>query len=1089
MAISNLRTGITIRQERTSVAPNVQTTSLPAVLVGINRAIYYRVPADVFDWSAGTAAESVAFPGFTSGIVEAGVANPSLKPMFFLRNSLGTVDITQNVTTANLASGTPTFSIASGFSAVFEISSGTNGCFTLNKTSSPEDELASEFLDDTADFVFSGVRRDDKIKVGGVYTYQVTGVRSDKSLSVRRVGKGPESAATSEAAKLHLSVATTEGLRILTARSAVFEALDGFGPQGTKIKGGDVLRIDNYSDKSNSAGIFFTRKGQLAGQLVGAFVLTEDMRKVTFPASGNFDTAATVYNTATGVGTVVFTSQDNSLVPSMYAVSVPTAAAIGTKDFWNTPLVPESESVSGAAYLAMTFSSSAITSVTGSFSVVTTGRQRVFTDAGAPFGPITTGGLTEYHILFKGADDVYRPMFKVLSKTNASELVVEQYALGELDPALAATNVSYKVSQVAPATATVYETGGSSTVSVAYSIDPNIDDGLDLAASYGGYALAAADRVLTADSAKNFAADGVTVGDYIFSDTGTLMFKVVRVPVSGSDDDHTLIVRTVSTTGANVSANTALTNFGFSVREKGLPVDFIVRRVISAAQLEVREALDSPNSLNSTTAVNGFVWFQDAAEALPASVMAADTGKGLAYTVEKTVTGADLTGDILVSYAVVRNDLVGVQELTASNYASVVGDAVPDNPLGMAAQIYFSNSGSNLFVTQVKEDTLAGWQAAAETIKTDAVYSVVPLTSDETVLAMWRAHTLAESAPDNKRERILWQCRRFLQDVVLAALSPTDHVTVSRDNDGVQTVVVSRNLVELGVKVGDLLTGTWFNGVTYREFSGRIMAVSVIGAVTTVTMLPDGNVPLNTVDMTVTAYTVVSKPLSLFELKNQIKAYPQTVRERRVRNIYPDRCTLAFSDTTGDGETTGLYGGGFRTVVTDNFYSCVVEAAKRTVFGPARPLTKRGGAGIYNLLDPFVEAPGFQDELIDSGMYYMEQAGGPGSNVYTLRALTTDTRELITAEESVTPQIDSFVRTLRKQLTPLLGPEILDERFFSLVSLSAQAVVSRALAEKELKSIKLLGIRESSDTADTFLMEYEVEPYFSGARGIVTIFF
>lgn len=1088
MAISNLRTGITIRQERTSVSPNVQTTSLPVVLVGINRAIYYQVPANVFDWSAGTAAEGVEFPGFTSGTVEAGVANPSLKPTFFLKNSLGTVDITQHVTTAGLASGTPTFSIASGFSAVFTISSGTNGCFTLNSTSTPEDELASEFLDDTADFVFSGVRRDDKIKVGGVYTYQVTGVRSDKSLSVRRVGKGPESVAASEAAKLHLSVATTEGLRILTSRSDAFESVGGFGPKGTKIKGGDVLRVDNYADKSNSEGIFFTRKGQQTGQAVGSLILTADMRRVTFP-DVNFDTTATVYNTATGVGTVIFTSHDEALVPSMYAVSTPTAAAIGAKDFWNSPLVADSESVAGAAYLAMTLSSSSITSVTGSFTPVTTGLQRVFTDASAPFGSITLPGANQYHILFKGADDVYRPMFKVVSKTNASELVVEQYAVGELNPALSATNVAYKVSQVAPGTATVYEKGGSATVSVAYSVDNTIASALDLVASYGGYALTATDRVLVADTTKDFADDGVVVGDYVFSDTGTLMFKVVRVPVSGSDDDHTLIVRTVSTTGANVSASTALVDFGFSVREKGLPVDFVVRRVVNSTQLEVREALNSPNSLNSGTAVNGFVWFQDTAETLPASVMAADVVKGVAYEVEKTVAGADLTGDILVTYAVVRNDLVGVQELTAADYVSVVGEAVPDNPLGMAAQIYFSNSGSNLFVAQVKEDTLAGWSAAAEAIKTDAVYSVVPLTSDESILAMWRAHTLTESLPDNKRERVLWQCRRFLQDVVLASMLETDSPAVSRDNDGVQTVVIGRNLVELGVKVGDLFEGTWFNGVTYQDFSGRIMAVSVIGTVTTLTMLPDGNVPLNTVDMTITAYTVTSKPLSLFELKNQIKAYPATVRERRIRNIYPDRCVLAFSDTTGDGETTGLYGGGFRTTISDNFYCCVVEAAKRTAFGPAKPLTKRGGAGIYGLLDPFVEAPGFQDELIDSGMYYMEQAGGAGSNVYALRALTTDTRELITAEESVTPQIDSFVRTLRKQLTPLLGPEILDERFFSLVSLSAQAVVSRVLAEKELKSIKLLGIRESTDTADTFLMEYEVEPYFSGARGIVTIFF
>ena len=82
-----------------------------------------------------------------------------------------------------------------------------------------------------------------------------------------------------------------------------------------------------------------------------------------------------------------------------------------------------------------------------------------------------------------------------------------------------------------------------------------------------------------------------------------------------------------------------------------------------------------------------------------------------------------------------------------------------------------------------------------------------------------------------------------------------------------------------------------------------------------------------------------------------------------------------------------------------------------------------------------------------------------------------------------------LTRRLRAQLTPLLGPEILDQRFFDLVSTVAQSAVTRTLNEKQLKSIKLLEITESPDTADTFLMKYEVAPYFSGARGIITLFF
>jgi hypothetical protein len=57
------------------------------------------------------------------------------------------------------------------------------------------------------------------------------------------------------------------------------------------------------------------------------------------------------------------------------------------------------------------------------------------------------------------------------------------------------------------------------------------------------------------------------------------------------------------------------------------------------------------------------------------------------------------------------------------------------------------------------------------------------------------------------------------------------------------------------------------------------------------------------------------------------------------------------------------------------------------------------------------------------------------------------------------------------------------------VSAISQSVVRRVLSENELKDIKLLRITESPDTPDTFLMEYDVTPFFSGARGIVTIYF
>ena len=515
--------------------------------------------------------------------------------------------------------------------------------------------------------------------------------------------------------------------------------------------------------------------------------------------------------------------------------------------------------------------------------------------------------------------------------------------------------------------------------------------------------------------------------------------------------------------------------------------------MISDSQLEVKQATASANVILGGAALYGFVAKQDTANMadMPmfASVTVGDSAAGIAYSVEKTVSGANLTGDVLVSYAAVRDDLIGLQEITSDNYASVLGDDSVDNPLGLAARVYFGNSSANLYVVQVAADTSEGWLAGIEATKTDTVYNMVPLTQSDTYLALFQASAIEQSRPDNKRERILWQSKTFPQNAVLASWMDSDNATVTRDENGAQTVYIERDLLAFSVAIGDDFSGSWYNGSQTVAFEGRILDVTVVGSTTTLTMLPDGNIPKDVNAMVVSSYEIKDRPKSMAERRAEVAAYPATIADRRIRNIFPDNVIMQFSDNSGNGQSTGFYGGGVQTAAAGGFYMCVVEAAKRTVFGAAKPLTKRGGSGIYQVLDSFAEAPGFQDTIVDAGNYYMEQPGGVGSAVQTIRALTTDVSELITAEESVTPQIDSFTRRLRAQLTPLLGPEILDQRFFDLVSTVAQSAVTRTLNEKQLKSIKLLEITESPDTADTFLMKYEVAPYFSGARGIITLFF
>ncbi len=1115
MALSNLRPGITVRQERITAFPNVQQSILPAVLVGINRDLQFQQLADLEDWSAGSAVNGVAFPGYTSGRVEAGVDEPHLKPRFFIQNTLGLAEITDRVTLNNIgsgATGAPTFDISSGFSATFDITSGTDGCFAVDNTT----ETLSAFKAPSADFIFSQVRRGDKILVDDVETYEVTGIVSDAELDVRRIGKGPESIGETEASKLQLTVEDSNDFRRLISRSDSFNAAGGFGPDGTKVKSGDLLKVDNWSIKSASGGLIFSALGEDEDLVVTAtpnHTVLADERVLMFPLSTTMGDEA--FNTATGEGSVVFTlGGQDGLTPSMYLTSGYDATRqAAAKTFDVSPLLAQDDSDFGVAYSAYRYSNlvTAIASTTGAFGAAdaVTGI-RSFTDTNANPALFDALNLTvtatqKVHILVKDADGVYVPMFDVTASPTASELLVKEFEGIDLATTDVANNVEFVVMTVDISDPTFYSAGGGATVTTTFAEDTgdplfvayaDADYTYDLTQSpQPSYTLTAEDRILDTGAGTDFTAlPPVEPGEYIFNDAGILMFQVIAVPRTdpvGAVTDK-LVVRVARNAGTQLQGTDALSNFGFTVRDNGLRADFVVRRVVSPTELEVSAAPDSPNQIVGTQSVQGMIWFQDFTSTSPVlatSVVARDNAENLPYTIQKTLSGSALEGDILVNYATIRDDLIGIQELQADTYASVLGDDTPDNPLGLAARIYFSNSSQSVRVVQVKDDTQAAWIAAAEAVKTDVVYNIVPLTSDETILSMWRAHVKEQSLPENKRERVLWQSTRFLRDQVRAEYEVGESALVTRTSDGDQTLVIGKDLLALGVLIGDDFSGTWFNGATTQEFSGRILDTSLAGSTTTLTILPDGNVPLSTTDMVVSGYQITQRPMSPAEIKDEVAAYPAAIADRRVRNIYPDRCQIQYSDDSGDGETTGFYGGGVQVVDADGFYMCVTQVALRINLGPALPLSRRDSAGIYQVLDTFAEQPDFQDTIIDAGNYYMEQPGGIGSDVQAIRALSTDVSELVTAEESVTSQIDSFARKLRLNLTPLLGPHLMDENFFSMVSTLSQAVVARVLKDRELREIELLGIKESPDSADTFLMDYEVVPYFSGARSIVTIYF
>lgn len=118
------------------------------------------------------------------------------------------------------------------------------------------------------------------------------------------------------------------------------------------------------------------------------------------------------------------------------------------------------------------------------------------------------------------------------------------------------------------------------------------------------------------------------------------------------------------------------------------------------------------------------------------------------------VTKTSYSADVLVTYKADRSDLNDdAQAITGLDDAeAILGPAVPENPLGLAASVHIQASNELFYVIGAAE-TKAGHLAALEVLEAKDVYSLVPLSQDLEILALYKPHVENMSLPKEKMER------------------------------------------------------------------------------------------------------------------------------------------------------------------------------------------------------------------------------------------------------------------------------------------------------------------------------------------------
>ena len=918
----------------------------------------------------------------------------------------------------NWSADPQTFDLSATLSAIFTISTGSTGAYSAT---------TGKFTDGNADFIDDEVAAGDKVLVDGVLSFDVTTIVNDGELDVTRVDKAPGNYSGD------LAALDANDDRAFEDLSADFLTL------GFKV--GDIMTVQGWDILSQADGIDYS------AEVIGVRTITSDVNYgfsgagVAPPITGPPYQADIVWVKDTGGDWVpAFRVSANVASQSFDAINTITTPA------WPGPTDDEVNEVFEIFHYAAIdldpATGPAWTDVTGSYTAELLG-SRTFTIANLAidFTTLLTLPLTRYSVVVHGINDAggtanARPIFKITAIIDAQNLTIQNWDPNRPQAAATGAGVTWEI----------WDDGGAALVTFLganISIENPVDTKRTLTSTY-----------------NTFISDGVSAGDTVYSDAGVALFTV-------TDIDAETILRCVNIVPGSPPPSFTDSEFGFYVADQ-TQAQLEITRIVDANNLITREviAASPPDRI-----------FND----LLYEVTVPNVLTGLSYTIEKTLTGTALSGEVLTTYTARRNDKTDAPFFVdADTYEDEVGHAVPANPLGLACFIAFQNLTAPLLCYQIQDDNIDGWEDALPRLKVDEAYIVCPLTETESVLAIYRNFVNLDSEPLEKREKILFQSHHFDRVETRTTDEAGDNAAYTK-TVSTTTVTVARDLEAYGVIVGDVFEGTT------PEFSARIISITS-GVTTTLTLVNDNVLPTG-IAVAITDWYIRSKNLTDREYALKIAAYPLTIQNRRFRNVYPDSHQVQFTDTTDPTETSGFYGGGDVVATVEGFYGAMMESAKRSQQRAAQSLTKLNGSGIYKVLNPFGTSQELNDIVIDGGNYLLDQLVVGGSTS-AIRALSTDVTQLYKLEDSVTVQIDYFAKLLRRNLRPLLGPYNIDEGpYFDLVSATINAVITKVVdVERNMRNIEFLEIKESETAADTIEVTFEVIPYVAASKILVTIF-
>ncbi len=369
-----------------------------------------------------------------------------------------------------------------------------------------------------------------------------------------------------------------------------------------------------------------------------------------------------------------------------------------------------------------------------------------------------------------------------------------------------------------------------------------------------------------------------------------------------------------------------------------------------------------------------------------------------------------------------------------SSVSTALGTVDPDNPLAFGVYKALSNSNGQpvkyLGVCGDSDLTLDDWLVALNIlVGRDDVYSLVPMTQEETVLQAFNAHCADQSTPENGRWRICWLNMAAVNPIAIYTADATDSdqpvlATITQDPDLPSPAYVDVNapgqtFLTSGVRALDTVRAIYssdgFGNLTYTDFT-----VDAVINEEAIRLVSGPAAPVN-----VPSKIEIWRTLNATQLSDNLATFPGIFASRRAYLIWPDVC--------GDAGQT-----------FPGYFLCAALAGLRSGVLPQQGLTNIPVVGFDDVTRTTTLFSAAQLNTMAAAGYWIVTQNPNDGVIYTRHQLSTgDQSDLNFKEQSITTNLDSISFVFLNALAPYIGQGNVTQTMINILQGEILAVITQ----------------------------------------------